>query len=74
MAIGGRGAITMSAAAKVTANIDGIVTVDNGLSDPTTGGAFEVNVRVSGLVKLQDQGLGEESLIVHTEPHSRLTP
>jgi hypothetical protein len=54
--------VTMSGAVTATANIDGIVTVDNALSNGN-GGAFEINVLENGISKLQDQGLGEESVL-----------
>jgi hypothetical protein len=54
--------VAMSGAVTVTANIDGIVTVDNSLSNGN-GGAFEINVLENGISKLQDQGLGEESVL-----------
>jgi hypothetical protein len=56
--------VTMSGAVTANANIDGIVTVDNSLSDPSSGGVFEVNVLVNGLEKLSDQAVGEESVVV----------
>jgi hypothetical protein len=54
--------VTMSGAVTATANIDGIVTVVNALSNGN-GGAFQINVLENGISKLQDQGLGEESVL-----------
>jgi hypothetical protein len=52
----------MSGAVTATANIDGIVTVDNAISNGN-GGASEINVLENGISKLQDLGLGEESVL-----------